>query len=293
MFTKLIAPLIMSMRPKQWVKNAVIYAPLVFDRQLTDLTAIFRTSVGFVIFCVLSGMVYIINDILDVEGDRIHPKKRKRPIAAGQLPLSVAVGAVTLMALVVFPVSYQLSPAFMLVALIYFLLNLAYSKWLKHIPLIDVLCIAAFFILRVVAGVALIEVTRFSPWLYVVMALGALYIGFGKRRAELAELAGDANNHRKVLEGYTLPLLDQYITIVSAMTIIAYSLYTFSAPNLPANHLMMLTIPFVVYGIFRYLYLIRVKDYGGAPEDVLFSDRPLQVTIILWGLLVLFIFYAF
>jgi hypothetical protein len=136
-------------------------------------------------------------------------------------------------------------------------------------------------------------VARFSPWLYVVITLGALYIGFGKRRSELALLADEANAHRRVLDGYTLPLLDQFLNIVSSTTIIAYSLYTFSAPNLPDNHTMMLTIPFVLYGIFRYMYLIQVKHHGGAPEEVLLSDRPLQATILLWGLAVLIILYTF
>ena len=151
--------------------------------------------------------------------------------------------------------------------------------------------IALFFDLRVGAGVALIHVQRFSPWLYVVTTLAALYLALGKRRAELALLADDANSHRKVLDGYTIPLLDQFITIVSATTIMAYSLYTFSAPNLPTNHTMMLTIPFVLYGVFRYLYLIQVTYQAGAPEDVLLSDRPLQLSIVLWGLSVLAIFY--
>lgn len=200
------------------------------------------------------------------------------------------IAAVVILA-VCAPVSYLLSPAFALVALAYLLLNLAYSKWIKHIPLLDVLAIAAGFVLRVVAGVALVSVERFSPWLYVVTTLGALYIGFGKRRAELALLADGANAHRPVLEGYTIPLLDQFITIVSGTTIIAYSLYTFSAPNLPDNHVMMLTIPFVLYGIFRYLYLIQVTYRAGAPEEVLLSDRPLQISIALWGISVLIIFY--
>lgn len=293
MILSTIRALIREMRPKQWVKNAVIYAPLVFDRQLSDPNAILRTTAGFFIFCLLSGIVYTINDISDIESDKIHPKKRNRPIASGQLPVPTAVGMVIVIGLIVFPLSYLLSPVFFAISLIYFLLNLAYSKWLKHTPLIDVLCIATFFILRVGAGVALIEVTRFSPWLYVVTALGALYIGFGKRRSELAELAEDANSHRRVLDGYTIPLLDQYITIVSAMTIVAYSLYTFSAANLPENHYMMLTIPFVVYGIFRYLYLIQMTDCAGAPEDLLFSDLPLLITILLWGFLVVLIFYFF
>jgi 4-hydroxybenzoate polyprenyltransferase len=291
-FSILIA-LFKTMRPKQWVKNTVIYAPLVFDRQLTHGEAFLRTTAGFAIFCALSGLVYIINDIVDVEADRVHPKKRSRPIASGDLPIAAGRIAAVIIAVIVFPLAFLLSPSFFMVALTYFVLNLVYSKWLKHIPLLDVMSIAVFFLLRVYAGVTLVEVTRFSPWLYVVMALGALYIGFGKRRAELALLAGDANIHRRVLDGYTIPLLDQYITIVSATTIIAYGLYTFSAPNLPDNHLMMLTIPFVVYGVFRYLWLIQVKHTGGAPEEVLYSDHPLQITILLWGLLVLFIFYLY
>ena len=153
------------------------------------------------------------------------------------------------------------------------------------------LIIAAGFVLRVVGGVALIQVERFSPWLYVVMTLLSLYLGFGKRRAELALLSDDAGSHRKVLHGYTIPLLDQYIMIVSGTTIVAYSFYTFSAPNVPANHSMMLTIPFVVYAIFRYLYLIQVKHAGGAPEEILLSDRPFQVGMLLWGLVVLAVFY--
>jgi hypothetical protein len=158
---------------------------------------------------------------------------------------------------------------------------------------VDVLIIAAGFVLRVAAGVMLIQVERFSPWLYVVTTLLALYLGFGKRRAELALLAEGAYSHRKVLDGYTIPFLDQLITIVSSTTVVAYSLYTFSAPNLPVNHTMMLTIPFALYGIFRYLYLIQVKNYGGAPEEMLFSDRPLQISILLWGLSILAIFYIF
>jgi 4-hydroxybenzoate polyprenyltransferase len=236
----------------------------------------------------------MINDISDLEADRKHPDKRRRPIASGELPVPVALGAVVVILVVIFPVSYFLSPDFALVALAYWGINLAYSKWLKHIVLLDVLTIALGFLLRVAAGVTLIEVARFSPWLYVVTGLGSLYLGFGKRRAELALLAGDANTHRRVLlDGYTLALLDQYITIVSATTVIAYSLYTFSAPNLPDNHVMMLTIPMVLYGIFRYLYLVQVKHRGGAPEDVLLSDRPLQLTIVLWGASVLLIFYIF
>ncbi len=283
------------MRPRQWLKNTIIFAALVFDRQLSieNWPAVLRTFLGFVIFCLLSGVVYIINDIADLEADKQHPIKKNRPLASGELSVNVARGFAIITLLLIIPSSFLLSPAFGIVAVSYLVLNLAYSNWIKNIPLLDVFAIALGFVLRILAGVTLIEVARFSPWLYVVTTLGALYIGFGKRRAELALLADRANSHRKVLDGYTLPLLDQLITIVSGTTIIAYSLYTFSAPNLPDNHAMMLTIPFVMYGIFRYLYLIEVKHRGGAPEEVLFSDHPLQITIILWGITILAIFYVF
>ena len=290
-----VKALVRTLRPRQWVKNGLLFAGLVFDRQLTPshLPAILHTIAGFIIFCLLSGVVYIINDIMDADADRMHPQKRLRPIASRELPVQVAVVVAIVLIVLLFPASYLLSPSFAAIALIYFLSNLAYSKWLKHIPIMDVITIASGFVLRVGAGVSLIQVARFSPWLYVVTTLASLYVGFGKRRAELALLADEANAHRRVLDGYTIPLLDQFITIVSGTTIIAYSLYTFSAPNLPDDHVMMLTIPFVLYGIFRYLYLIQVKHFGGAPEDVLFSDHPLQLTILLWGITVLIIFYAF
>jgi 4-hydroxybenzoate polyprenyltransferase len=290
-----LTALIKTMRPHQWTKNLVIFAALVFDRQLgfNNWTPLLRTIAGFLIFCLLSGTVYIINDVIDVEADRRHPTKKNRPIAAGRLSIRAAATAAIVLMVVLFPISYALSPAFALVAFTYLVLNLIYSKWLKHVTLIDVFCIAAFFVLRVGAGVTLIHVARFSPWLYVVTTLGALYIGFGKRRAELALLAEDANAHRRVLEGYTVPLLDQLITVLSGTTIVAYSLYTFSAPNLPKNHVMMLTIPFVLYGIFRYLYLIQVENCGGAPDELLLNDHPLQAAILLWGFSVLLIFYIF
>jgi 4-hydroxybenzoate polyprenyltransferase len=186
---------------------------------------------------------------------------------------------------------YFLAWQFDLTILVYFAMMLAYSKWLKHVPILDVLILAAGFVLRVHAGTTLNVVERFSPWLYVLMTLLALYLGFGKRRAELALLAEDATLHRKVLDGYTLPLLDQFITIVSGTTIVAYSLYTFFRPEAPDNHALMLTIPFVMYAIFRYLYLIQVKNIGGEPEEILLTDRPFQVSILLWGLAVLVVFY--
>ncbi|MFN2194965.1 MAG: decaprenyl-phosphate phosphoribosyltransferase [Anaerolineales bacterium] len=289
----MLRALIISMRPRQWAKNLFIFAAIVFDQKLSNPTALFVTISGFVIFCLLSSSVYLINDIGDVEADRSHPKKRNRPIASGALPIRVAWMVVVLLLALLFPLAFLLSPGFGWIALLYFLLNLAYTKWLKHIPIIDVLVLASFYLIRIVAGVSLITVERFSPWLYVVTGLLALFIGLGKRRAELALLADDANTTRKVLDGYTLPFLDQLILIVSSATIMSYSLYTFSAPNLPSNHTMMLTIPMVLYGLFRYLHLIQVDQRVGSPEDLLFTDRPLQMTIVIWVAAVIGVLYVF
>lgn len=283
--------LLKTMRPRQWPKNIFIFAAVVFDKQLFILHSFLRTVEGFVLFCLISSAVYIFNDLADIEADREHPEKKNRPIPSGKLPVSVALTAGILLVIVTLSFGYWLSPDFALVLAAYLLLNLAYSKWLKHIPIVDVLVLAAGFVLRVVAGVTIIQVERFSPWLYVVMTLLALYLGFGKRRAEIALLSEDAGSHRKVLEGYTIPLLDQYIMIVSGTTIVAYSLYTFSAVNVPPNHSMMLTIPFVLYAIFRYLYLVQIKHAGGEPEEILLSDRPLQIALLLWALVVLVVFY--
>jgi 4-hydroxybenzoate polyprenyltransferase len=241
----------------------------------------------------IQSCVYIINDIADIEADRKHPRKQHRPIAAGKLPIPVAMTGAILIIVITLPLSFWMSIGFGSFALLYFVINIAYSNWLKHVALIDVMIVALGFLLRVAAGVSLIQVERFSPWLYVVTTLFALYIGFGKRRAELTLLAKEANTHRRVLDGYSIPFLDQLITIVSSTTIIAYSLYTFSAPNVPPNHSMMLTIPFVLYGIFRYLYLVKIEESGGAPEEIVLTDRPLQITFLLWSGFVLTIFYLF
>ncbi|HNC08718.1 MAG TPA: decaprenyl-phosphate phosphoribosyltransferase [Anaerolineales bacterium] len=287
----MLTGLLKTMRPRQWAKNVFIFAALVFDKQLFHVDAFLHTLAGFVLFCLISSCVYIFNDLADVEADRQHPEKRNRPIASGKLPVNAAWTAGILLVIITLVFSWLLTPGFLYVVSFYFVLNMAYSKWLKHIAILDVLIIAIGFVLRVHAGVTLIHVERFSPWLYIVMFLLSLFLGFGKRRAELALLAHGAGSHRKVLDGYTLPLLDQYIMIVSGTTIVAYSLYTFSAPNLPENHSMMLTIPFLVYAIFRYLYLVEVKHAGGAPEEILLSDRPFQIAMVLWALTVLSIFY--
>src|ERR1044071_2929695 len=287
----MLKALIKTMRPRQWPKNGFIFFALIFDKRLFMLDPFLRTVAGFVLFCLISSAVYLFNDIADVEADRSHPQKKFRPIASGQLPINVARFAAILLTVVAIPLGYVLSPGFALVLSVYLATNLLYSRWLKHISILDVLIISSGFVLRVAAGVALITVERFSPWLYIVTILFSLYIGLGKRRAEMNLLADGASAHRKVLEGYTIPLLDQYITIVSSTTIIAYSLYTFSAPNLPDNHTMMLTIPFMVYGIFRYLQLIQIGHAAGAPDEVALKDRPLQITVLLWGLTVLAVFY--
>lgn len=284
--------LIKTMRPRQWTKNGFIFFGLIFDKQLFMLEPFLRTVAGFFLFCLISSAVYLFNDVADVEADRNHPEKKFRPVASGQLPVGVALAAAFLLTIIALPIAYLLAPAFALVLGVYLINNVLYSRWLKHISVLDVLILSSGFVLRVAAGVILISpVERFSPWLYMITVLFSLYIVLGKRRAELSLLAQGASAHRKVFDGYTLPLLDQYITIVSGMTIVAYSLYTFSAPNLPENHTMMLTIPFVVYGIFRYLQLIQVGHVAGAPDEVALKDRPLQATLLLWGLTVIAIFY--
>jgi 4-hydroxybenzoate polyprenyltransferase len=280
------------MRPRQWTKNVFIFAALVFDLKLRDPDAVARNLAGFILFCMISSVVYIFNDIADVEADRQHPIKKNRPIAAGQLPVRMATVIAIVLLILTLSAAYWLSLGFFIITCLYFGINVAYSKWLKHITILDVMMIATGFVLRVAAGVSIIQpVERFSTWLYVVMTLFALFLGFAKRRAELTLLEKAAQSHRRVLEGYTIPFLDQLITIVSTATIIAYSLYTFSAPNVPENHTMMLTIPFVVYGIFRYLYLVQVEHQGGAPEEMLLKDRPIQAVILLWGATVVAIFY--
>jgi len=287
----MLKALIKTMRPRQWIKNGFVFFALIFDRQLFLLDPFLRTLAGFFLFFLISSAVYLFNDIADVDADRNHPEKKFRPIASGQLPIRAAWAAALLLVAISLPLAYLLSVGFFVVLTTYLVINLLYSRWLKHVPILDVLIIAFGFVLRVAAGVTLITVERFSPWLYVITLLFSLYIGLGKRRAEINLLSQGAIAHRKVFEGYTLPLLDQYITIVSGMTIIAYSLYTFSAPNLPVNHTMMLTIPFVIYGIFRYLQLIQIGHAAGSPDEVALKDRPLQIAVVLWLLTVVGVFY--
>ncbi|GJQ53083.1 MAG: decaprenyl-phosphate phosphoribosyltransferase [Anaerolineaceae bacterium] len=287
----MLKALLKTMRLRQWTKNGFVFFALIFDKQLFLRESFLRTLAGFFLFCLISSAVYLFNDISDMEADRKHPEKKHRPIASGELSVSAAWGAAFALALISLSLGYLLAPLFSVYLAAYLIINIIYSRWLKHVPILDVLFVSAGFVLRVGAGVTLITVERFSPWLYVITTLFSLYLGFGKRRAEISLLEQGAGSHRKVLDGYTLPLLDQFITIVSGMTIVTYALYTFFAENLPANHSMMLTIPFVVYGIFRYLQLIQTGHAAGAPDEVALKDRPLQITVALWMLTVLIIFY--
>ena len=288
----MIIGLIKTMRPRQWVKNVFVFAPLVFDVKLFEPRYLAQTVAGFILLCLVSGTVYIINDLVDIEQDRQHPKKRNRPLASGRVNKSTAIIFAIAIPIVALPAGFLVDALFGVILTGYLLLQIAYSFWLKKVVIIDVMTIAAGFLLRVAAGVPLVEAERFSPWLYICMALLALLIGFGKRRQELVLLKENANAHREILQEYNLTLLDHIISIVTASTLVAYALYTFSAPNLPANHAMMLTIPFVLYGIFRLLYLMHVKGLGGAPEEIALTDRPLQITFLLWGLSVVAAMYV-
>ncbi len=251
------------------------------------------TLAGFALLCVVTSTVYVINDLADIESDRAHPTKRNRPLASGQLSKGVAIAAAVIMPLVALPLSYSLSVQFFFVLAGYLVLQIAYSFYLKHIVLIDVMAIAAGFILRVAGGYFLVDAQRFSPWLYIFTGMLALFLGFAKRRQELVLLQDNATNHRAILDDYTVKLLDEIILIVTATITLTYALYTFSAEGLPPNHLMMLTTPFVLYGIFRYLYLIHVRGEGDAPDEVLLHDRPTQITVALFGIAVFLVLYVF
>jgi 4-hydroxybenzoate polyprenyltransferase len=287
----LITGIFKTLRPKQWTKNGFIFAALVFDVKLFQLEPFVKTTLGFILLCLISGTVYLINDLVDIEKDRQHPVKKKRPIPSGQVPFKVAVIAAIILPALCLPLGFLLNTYFGIIISGYLLLQIAYSLILKNIVIVDVLTIAAGFVLRVASGVPLVEAERFSPWLYVFTVLLALFLGLGKRRHELILLKDQASNTRSSLNEYNLPFLDAMMSIVTTGTVIVYAFYTFSAPNLPPNHLMMLTIPFVIYGIFRYLHIVHVQGDGGAPDEVLLTDRSLQIAIVLFGIAVIAILY--
>jgi 4-hydroxybenzoate polyprenyltransferase len=280
------------MRPRQWTKNLFVFIPLFFDGKLTDPQSVLRASAAFVLLCLMSSAVYIMNDLADIENDRQHPIKKFRPLPAGELNPTVAAVAAIFLAVGSLVAGYLLEPLLGAILLLYLLLQVGYTLWLKNIVLVDVLVLAAGFVLRIAAGVVVIDVQRFSPWLYVFGGFLALFLALGKRRNELVLLGDSAGSHRSILSEYNLELIDELLGIVTTSSVVAYSLYTFLAEGLPANHAMMLTIPFVLYAIFRWLYLIHVKQEGGAPEEILLRDRPLQASLVLWAIVVFVALYV-
>jgi 4-hydroxybenzoate polyprenyltransferase len=289
--TRTLMPLLRAIRPLQWTKNGLVFAALIFDRKFTDAGLIGITILAALCFCAASSATYLINDVRDAGRDRIHPKKRFRPIASGELSERSAVIAAATLALVALVAGALIRIEFAGVVAGYLALMLGYNAALKQIAIIDVFAIGGGFVLRAVGGAVAIAVP-ISPWLYVCTMLLALFVGFGKRRQELTSLAEDATAHRESLHGYTVPLLDQFINILAAATVIAYSVYTFDAAAVPRNHAMMLTIPFVVYAIFRYLLITQKSDLGGAPETLIFADRPLLLSLIGWGITSAIIIYV-
>lgn len=283
-----------AMRPQQWSKNIIIYAALVFDGKLFQLEPLLATTVVALCFCLASSSVYLMNDLVDVEKDRLHPQKRLRPLPSGQLHPRLALMAALVLAGLALVITGWLNPWVGVVTGAYLLQNIAYSFYLKNIVIVDVMVLALGFLLRVVAGVIVVNVTQFSPWLYVCVTLLSLFLGFGKRRHEITLLAGDAGTHRASLAQYNLPLLDQIIGMVTTSTLIAYTLYSFEAQTaLVGDGLMLLTVPFVFYFIARYLYLIHVRKLGGAPDELLLRDRPLLINTALWALAVVVLLYVY
>jgi len=282
-----------SLRPRQWTKNLIVYLALLFsidqDWKVSDPSSwaplLGWTTLTFVLFCLISSADYLVNDVVDRESDRLHPEKRNRPIAAGLLSPRAAIAWAAALGLLglgggfalTAPLTWHVGAALAG----YIVLMLTYTFVLKHIVLLDMMAIGAGFVLRAMTGALAIDVP-ISPWLYVVTALGALFLVIHKRRAELTLLEAGASNHRPILEEYSPELLDQIASLVTASTLISYGLYTFTAENLPTNNAMMLTIPFVFYGLLRYLYLVHQRHEGGSPEEVLLRDWPLVLDILLW-----------
>jgi 4-hydroxybenzoate polyprenyltransferase len=280
--------LLRALRPKQWMKNLLVFAGFVFtlnERWIPFSPAmwsyLWRSLGAFALFSLVSSSVYLLNDVRDAEKDRLHPTKRRRPIAAGDLSPRVAVGVAAVLIPACLVTGYLLAPAFAAVAASYLVMQFCYILALKELVLLDVFVLALGFVMRAVSGAVAIGV-EISPWLYTVTLLGALFLGLCKRRSELVLLEQGAAGHRKILEKYTPSLLDSLISIVASSTIMAYSLYTFTSPKQPGNNLMMLTIPFVIFGLFRYVYLAHAHNAGGSPEEVFLKDKPLIGTLLLW-----------
>jgi 4-hydroxybenzoate polyprenyltransferase len=285
-------PLIVSLRPHQWTKNLVVFAGLIFGQRLFDSTSVIKAVSAFVLFCLMSGVVYLVNDIVDRRSDQQHPIKQRRPIASGALPLPVAFGAVIILGAVSLAGAAALGGAFALTAGSYLGLQILYSGLLKHVVIVDVLTIAVGFVLRAVGGAVAVDV-EISHWLLVCTILLALFIALAKRRHEIVLLADGASEHRPILGEYSAYLLDQMIGVVTASTLIAYVFYTISPETVTkfGTESLGFTIPFPLYGIFRYLYLVHRREGGGSPADLLLTDRPLLACVALWGIAVAIIIY--
>jgi 4-hydroxybenzoate polyprenyltransferase len=288
-----IGDLLQSVRPTQWTKNLFVFAALIFAQKIFDGPLLLRACAAFVVFCLFSGSVYLINDVLDYEEDRNHPKKSRRPIAAGRVGRRTAVVFAILLAAVSLAGAFFLSSGFFIVGAVYLVLQISYSIKLKHVVILDVFIVASGFVLRVVAGGLVIHV-QLSSWLLICTTLLALFIAMSKRRHELVLLEEGAPNHRPILKEYSAYLLDQMISVVTASCVTAYAFYTTARETVDKFHTHRLTwtIPFVLYGIFRYLYLVHRKEQGGSPTDILLTDRPLLATVALWGLAIVLIVYT-
>jgi 4-hydroxybenzoate polyprenyltransferase len=285
--------IVKSLRVQQWIKNFFVFAPLIFSQNVFNLPLLIKTILAFVLFCILSGAAYILNDIQDLEEDKLHPVKSKRPLAAGRLKKNHALIAGVFLVLAGLAGAYLLSFYFFVALLVYFVLQIAYSGWLKHIVIIDVFLIATGYLIRVIAGGLAIEI-QLSPWLFICTILIALFLALSKRRHELVLLDKNAEIHRRILKEYTPQLLDQMIAVVTASTVISYCLYTVSSETVAkfGTKNLLFTVPFVLYGIFRYLYLVHQKDEGGSPEALIIKDKPLLVDLFLWistAMLILYI----
>ncbi len=287
-----VANLLISLRPDQWTKNLIVFAALIFAVKLLDPAALALASAAFLIFCVLSGSVYLINDVSDREADRQHPLKRLRPIASGALGAGAALAWAISLSGVALAAAYALRPLFALTAAAYLALFVLYTRTLKHVVILDVMTIAIGFVLRAVAGGLVIGVPV-SDWLLVCTILLALFLGLAKRRHEITMLADGASGHRRILEEYDPYLLDQMIAIVAAATLVVYIIYCASPETAErfGTPLLVLTTPFPIYGIFRYLYLVHRKHGGGSPSDLLLRDRPLLSCVALWGIAVVMLIY--
>ena len=285
--------LAISLRPWEWVKNVFLFSALFFSANILNPEMLLKSLLAFGLFCLAAGGVYLVNDIWDRTHDQKHPQKRMRPIASGALSVSLAAPVAVILHIVAVAGAFLLTPMFGVVTAAYVLLSVAYSKWLKHAVILDVFSIAAGFVLRVVAGAVVIDVMM-SHWLLICTMLLALFLGFSKRRCELVALADDASLHRRVLNEYDARFLDMMIGIVTSATVVAYTLYTVSQETIQKFHTdrLLLTVPFVLYGIFRYLYLVYHKNNGGAPAHTLMTDRPLLLNVILWGFVCALIIYS-